>query len=148
MLREGSLGLGKAIWTAGGNANGWTLFASVLRAGLEKQLPVILKTPCVSPLPVSLTCKVKACWIVGKEHYDLGNDLFSRMLDPFMQYSCAYWKEASTLEEAQQAKLRLISEIAVAARYARAGYWLRLGRAGVFYGEALRRQRGRRHHFR
>ncbi len=32
------------------------------------------------------------------------------MLDPFMQYSCAYWKEASTLEEAQQAKLRLICE--------------------------------------
>lgn len=27
-----------------------------------------------------------------------------------MQYSCAYWKDASTLEEAQQAKLRLISE--------------------------------------
>ena len=52
----------------------------------------------------------KRAWIVGKEHYDLGNDLFSRMLDPFMQYSCAYWKEASTLEEAQQAKLRLISE--------------------------------------
>jgi cyclopropane-fatty-acyl-phospholipid synthase len=52
----------------------------------------------------------KRAWIVGKEHYDLGNDLFSRMLDPFMQYSCAYWKEASTLEEAQQAKLRLICE--------------------------------------
>ncbi|XNN30380.1 class I SAM-dependent methyltransferase [Escherichia coli] len=23
----------------------------------------------------------------------MGNDLFSRMLDPFMQYSCAYWKD-------------------------------------------------------
>jgi cyclopropane-fatty-acyl-phospholipid synthase len=34
------------------------------------------------------------------------------MLDPFMQYSCAYWKEASTLEDAQQAKLRLICEAA------------------------------------
>ena len=27
-----------------------------------------------------------------------------------MQYSCAYWKKATTLEEAQQDKLRLISE--------------------------------------
>jgi cyclopropane-fatty-acyl-phospholipid synthase len=46
----------------------------------------------------------KRAWIVGKEHYDLGNDLFSRMLDPScMQYSCGYWKEASTLEDAQQA---------------------------------------------
>ncbi|MBN0502723.1 class I SAM-dependent methyltransferase, partial [Pseudomonas aeruginosa] len=46
--------------------------------------------------------------IVGKEHYDLGNDLFSRMLDPYMQYSCGYWKEAQSLEAAQQAKLDLI----------------------------------------
>ena len=38
----------------------------------------------------------------------VGNDLFSRMLDPYMQYSCAYWKEAQSLEEAQVAKLDLI----------------------------------------
>ncbi|WP_116439231.1 class I SAM-dependent methyltransferase, partial [Klebsiella pneumoniae] len=49
-------------------------------------------------------------WIVGKEHYDLGNDLFTLMLDPYMQYSCGYWKEAQTLEQAQQAKLRMICE--------------------------------------
>lgn len=30
------------------------------------------------------------------------------MLDPYMQYSCGYWKEAQTLEAAQQAKLDLI----------------------------------------
>lgn len=35
---------------------------------------------------------------------------FSRMLDPYMQYSCAYWKDADTLEAAQQAKLKLICE--------------------------------------
>ncbi|WP_204278654.1 class I SAM-dependent methyltransferase, partial [Enterobacter kobei] len=52
----------------------------------------------------------KRAWIVGKEHYDLGNDLFSRMLDPFMQYSCAYWKDADNLESAQQAKLKMICE--------------------------------------
>ncbi|HBQ80645.1 MAG TPA: cyclopropane fatty acyl phospholipid synthase, partial [Erwinia persicina] len=52
----------------------------------------------------------KRAWIVGKEHYDLGNDLFTRMLDPYMQYSCGYWKQASTLEEAQQAKLQMICE--------------------------------------
>mgnify|MGYP000066718173 CR=1 FL=1 len=48
--------------------------------------------------------------MVGKEHYDLGNDLFTRMLDPYMQYSCAYWKDANTLESAQQAKLKMIAE--------------------------------------
>lgn len=52
----------------------------------------------------------KRASIVGKEHYNLGNDLFSRMLNPYMQYSCAYWKDAETLEQAQQAKLRMICE--------------------------------------
>ncbi len=28
----------------------------------------------------------------------------------YMQYSCAYWKDADTLEAAQQAKLKLICE--------------------------------------
>ncbi len=32
------------------------------------------------------------------------------MLDPFMQYSCGYWKDAAGLEEAQQAKLKMICE--------------------------------------
>ncbi|SUC40493.1 cyclopropane fatty acyl phospholipid synthase [Proteus mirabilis] len=46
--------------------------------------------------------------MVGKEHYDLGNDLFTAMLDPYMQYSCGYWKDADSLEVAQQHKLDLI----------------------------------------
>jgi cyclopropane-fatty-acyl-phospholipid synthase len=44
-------------------------------------------------------------------HYDLGNDLFSRMLDDTMSYSCAVFEDpAMTLEEAQVAKLELICE--------------------------------------
>ena len=39
-------------------------------------------------------------------HYDIGNDLFSLMLDETMMYSCAFFDEqASTLHEAQVAKL-------------------------------------------
>ena len=45
---------------------------------------------------------------VGKKHYDLGNDLFEKMLDENMIYSCAYWKDAATLGEAQIQKLDLI----------------------------------------
>ncbi len=44
----------------------------------------------------------------AKHHYDIGNDLYERMLDSRMVYSCAYWKEASTLDEAQESKLDLI----------------------------------------
>ncbi len=47
---------------------------------------------------------------VGKRHYDLGNDLFQGMLDKRMNYSCAYWKNSTTLNEAQEAKLELICQ--------------------------------------
>ncbi len=45
---------------------------------------------------------------VGKQHYDAGNDLYAAMLDRRMVYSCAYWKKASDLDAAQEAKLDLI----------------------------------------
>jgi cyclopropane-fatty-acyl-phospholipid synthase len=43
-----------------------------------------------------------------RAHYDIGNDLYTRMLDPRMVYSCAYWQDASSLAEAQEAKLDLV----------------------------------------
>jgi cyclopropane-fatty-acyl-phospholipid synthase len=45
---------------------------------------------------------------IGRHHYDIGDDLFSRMLDRRMIYSCAYWTDAVTLDEAQEAKLDLV----------------------------------------
>jgi cyclopropane-fatty-acyl-phospholipid synthase len=47
---------------------------------------------------------------VAKRHYDVGNNLFNIMLDKRMNYSCGYWKDASTLDEAQEAKLDLICQ--------------------------------------
>ena len=41
-------------------------------------------------------------------HYDIGNDLYERMLDKRMVYSCAYWADAVDLETAQEAKLDLV----------------------------------------
>ncbi|MGW8374591.1 cyclopropane-fatty-acyl-phospholipid synthase family protein [Streptomyces sp. ODS28] len=41
-------------------------------------------------------------------HYDVGNDFYSLVLGPSMVYSCAYWDEGGTLEEAQRDKLDLI----------------------------------------
>ncbi|MEA7580985.1 class I SAM-dependent methyltransferase, partial [Salmonella enterica subsp. enterica serovar Anatum] len=102
VLQEGSLGLGESYM------DGWwecerldIFFSKVLRAGLENQLPHHVKDTLriLGARLINLQSKKRA-WIVGKEHYDLGNDLFSRMLDPYMQYSCAYWKDADTLEAA------------------------------------------------
>ncbi len=122
---------------AGGNVTDWICFFSkVLRAGLENQLPHHFKDTLriASARLFNLQSKKRAR-IVGKEHYDLGNDLFSRMLDPFMQYSCAYWKDADNLESAQQAKLKMICEkLQLKPGDARTGYWLRLGRTGALHG--------------
>jgi len=42
-------------------------------------------------------------------HYDLGDDLFERMLDPTMMYSCALFdRPGLTLQQASEAKLELI----------------------------------------
>ena len=46
--------------------------------------------------------------VVGKRHYDIGNDLFHRMLGRRMVYSCGYWREARDLDAAQEAKLDLV----------------------------------------
>lgn len=43
---------------------------------------------------------------VAHRHYDLGNDYFRAILDPYMQYSCAWWhKGAKNLAEAQRHKM-------------------------------------------
>lgn len=41
-------------------------------------------------------------------HYDVGNDFYELVLGPSMVYSCAYWDEAGTLEDAQRDKLDLV----------------------------------------
>ena len=47
-------------------------------------------------------------WVVGKEHYDLGNDMFAAHLDSRLTGSCGYWRDADNLNAAQEAKLDLI----------------------------------------
>ncbi len=112
VLQQGSLGLGESYM------DGWwecerldVFFNKILRAGLEKQLPQNMKDllRIATARLMNLQTRKRA-WVVGKEHYDLGNDLFSRMLDPFMQYSCGYWKEARDLVDAQQSKLKMICD--------------------------------------
>jgi cyclopropane-fatty-acyl-phospholipid synthase len=44
----------------------------------------------------------------AQHHYNIGNNLYARMLDPEMVYSCGYWASAQTLAEAQLAKFDLI----------------------------------------
>ncbi|HVP22244.1 MAG TPA: cyclopropane fatty acyl phospholipid synthase [Anaerolineaceae bacterium] len=45
---------------------------------------------------------------VGEYTYDLGNDLYCAMLDKRLNYTCGYWKDATNLDDAQDAKLELV----------------------------------------
>lgn len=47
-------------------------------------------------------------FIVGERHYDINNILYEHMLDRRMTYTCGYWKDATTLDEAQEHKLDLV----------------------------------------
>lgn len=112
ILQEGSLGLGESYM------DGWwecdrldVFFDKVLTAKLDQQLPSHLKDILRIARARLFNMQTRhRAWQVGKEHYDLGNDLFNAMLDPNMQYSCAYWKDADTLADAQVAKLKMICE--------------------------------------
>jgi cyclopropane-fatty-acyl-phospholipid synthase len=47
---------------------------------------------------------------IGEKHYDLGNDLYQAMLDTRLNYTCAYWRDAKNLDEAQEKKLDLVCQ--------------------------------------
>ncbi len=109
VLAGGSLGLGEAYM------DGWwdcdaldAFFYRVLSADLQKRirslraLPLLLKSILFDP-----GRRAKA-FEIGERHYDIGNDLFAVMLDRRMNYSCGYWEDAATLDEAQEAKLDLV----------------------------------------
>jgi cyclopropane-fatty-acyl-phospholipid synthase len=50
----------------------------------------------------------RRAFVIGERHYDLGNDLFQAMLGKRLVYSCGYWKDATDLDAAQEAKLDLV----------------------------------------
>lgn len=53
---------------------------------------------------------IKRSLEVAKIHYDLDNDLYTKMLGPSMAYTCAYWKDAKNLDEAQANKYNLVCQ--------------------------------------
>ncbi|HEC32891.1 MAG TPA: cyclopropane fatty acyl phospholipid synthase [Candidatus Kaiserbacteria bacterium] len=109
VLSKGSLALGESYM------DGWwdveeldEFFDHVLRVDLNRKLITpsvifhILRAKFFNLQNISRAFKV------GEQHYDIGNDLYSRMLDKRLVYTCGYWKNAQTLESAQEAKLDLV----------------------------------------
>lgn len=83
-------------------------FTQVLTANLEnviKKNPVVIADILVTKL---FNLQKKSASFANAKHYNLDNDLFKKMLDRRMIYTCAYWKDAATLDEAQEHKLDLV----------------------------------------
>ncbi|MEK7094870.1 MAG: class I SAM-dependent methyltransferase, partial [Patescibacteria group bacterium] len=111
VMREGSLGFGEAYM------DGWwetdaldEMLTRIFRAKLEdkvrswKSLGFALSARLFNPQR-----KAKA-FEIGEKHYDIGNGLYRRMLDSRMVYTCGYFQNATTLDEAQEAKLDLVCQ--------------------------------------
>lgn len=111
VLKGGSLALGNAYmekwWDC--DALDECMFR-ILRANLEHQLHPswALRWSLVQAKILNRQNKSHSMDVID-QHYQLGNDLFENMLDPTMGYSCGYWKEAKSLDEAQEAKYDLIA---------------------------------------
>ncbi len=110
VLRGGSLAFGESYMDGWWDAEALDLlFARLLRAQVtERSLPnPRMFWDDLRARATNLHSRRRA-FQVGQQHYDLGNDLYEAMLDRRMLYTCGYWKEARTLDEAQEAKLELV----------------------------------------
>jgi cyclopropane-fatty-acyl-phospholipid synthase len=109
VLAGGSLGVGEAYMDGQWDCERIDeMLVRVFRAGAERRPPSIHEVWQVLSGRVFNRQRPRRSFRVGEQHYDLGDDLYERMLDRRMIYSCAYWRSATTLDAAQEAKLDLV----------------------------------------
>jgi cyclopropane-fatty-acyl-phospholipid synthase len=102
VLSEYSLALGESYMDGWWNCKALDqFFERILSAKVDKKVknktrlfPAILKAKIVN------SQRRSRAHVVGKRHYDIGNRLFTVMLDKRMNYSCGYWNKATTLDDA------------------------------------------------
>ena len=112
ILFNGSLGFGE------GYMKGWfdcerldLFFEKVLKQGVSTEIQSIPLFLGRIKSKLRNLQSISRAFQVAERHYDIGNDLFSLMLDKTMMYTCGYWsKEVSTLEQSQLAKLDLVAK--------------------------------------
>ncbi len=109
LFAHGTMGLGESYM------DGWwecpaidEMVHRAFRAGLADKLHCCQNRLHILKARLSNRQKLSRAYQVGEHHYDIGNDLYERMLDHRMIYSCAYWKKATSLDAAQEAKLELV----------------------------------------
>jgi cyclopropane fatty-acyl-phospholipid synthase-like methyltransferase len=110
LLRDASVGLGESYMEDWWEVDALDVFIDkVMRANLKQKVTGSWRLRALTAKAVLLNLQAKTRSGKSVEaHYDIGNDLYTRMLDKRMVYTCAYWKDAQTLEAAQEAKLDLV----------------------------------------
>ncbi len=110
LLRDASLGLGESYMDCWWDCEAIDVFIDrVLRAKIRKKVEKNLRL-ALHVLQAKLFNRQSSSRAkeVAERHYDLGNDLYRAMLDKRLNYTCAYWKDADNLDDAQEAKLDLV----------------------------------------
>lgn len=109
VITRGSLGLGETfmdgVWDAA-SLDG--LIGRLLHAHVDRHVRTMVDVAVALWARASNLQQPRRAFEVGRRHYDLGNDLYRAMLGRHMVYSCGYWRDASTLDAAQEAKLDLV----------------------------------------
>ncbi len=109
LLTEGSLGLGESYmdeWWRTESVD--QMFYKFLSADIKRHVKntnfylLYLRTRLFN------LQNIRRAFRVGEQHYDIGNDLFTKMLDKRLTYTCAYWKNTNSLDQAQEDKLDLV----------------------------------------
>ena len=109
ILSEGSLGLGESYMDQWWDAKSIDQFiCNLLRFDLSSSIKPLNLLALTARAKLTNMQKLKRAFQVGEQHYDIGNKLFEVMLDRRLTYTCAYWKDASDLDSAQEAKLDLV----------------------------------------
>ncbi|HWU87220.1 MAG TPA: cyclopropane fatty acyl phospholipid synthase [Kofleriaceae bacterium] len=110
VLRDASIGLGESYMDDWWETDALDVtIDKIMRANLKQKITGSwrLRALTVKAMMLNLQAKTRSGASV-EAHYDIGNDLYTRMLDERMVYTCGYWRNARTLTEAQEAKLDLV----------------------------------------
>ena len=109
VLAQGSLGAGESYM------DGWwdcdrldEMICRLFEARIDAELPSVRQVLAGLRARLLNPQTPRRAFTVGEQHYDIGDDLYQRMLDSRMIYSCGYWRSAQDLDSAQEDKLDLV----------------------------------------
>jgi len=111
-LRDASIGFGESYMEEWWETDALDVtIEKICRADIKQKIQGSwrLKALTVRAMLMNLQARKRSGPNV-EAHYDIGNDLYTRMLDERMVYTCGYWRDAKTLQEAQNAKLDLVAK--------------------------------------